>query len=90
MARCHTHTSARACTHPLLAHVALQLPALLLDGLDAVNRLHAHGVQARDLRNPLHACGVAPLATLQGGGLKGAAHNGAQAALLDVILALCE
>lgn len=63
-----------------LAHAAGQLPALLLDVLDPLNRLHAREVAGGDLGDPLHACRVAP-APVHDGGLEGAAHHGAQAAL---------
>jgi hypothetical protein len=38
------NTGTRSNTHPLLADVALQLPSLLLDGLNAIDGLHLHGV----------------------------------------------
>lgn len=63
-----------------LADAAIELPALLLDALDAGDRLHAAVIHSADFRDPVHAGGVAPQPCLRGG-LQSAPLNGAQAAL---------
>lgn len=70
-----------------LADAAVELPALLLDALDAGDRLHTAVIHSADFRDPVHAGGMAPQPCLRGG-LQGAPLNGAQAALgrLAVIL----
>lgn len=70
-----------------LADAAVELPALLLDALDAGDGLHAAVIHSADFRDPVHAGGMAPQPCLRGG-LQGTPLNGAQAALggLAVIL----
>lgn len=63
-----------------LADAAVELPALLLNALDAGDRLHAAVIHSADLRDPVHTGGMAPQPCLCGG-LQGAPLNGAQAAL---------
>ena len=74
-----------------LADAAVELPALLLDALDAGHRLHAPVINSADLRDPVHAGGMAPQPCLCGG-LQSAPLNGTQTALgwLAVILQHCK
>ena len=64
----------------LLADTAVELPALLLNGLDVGDRLHAAVVPHTDLSDPLQAGGMAPQPRLCAG-LQGTPLHRAQAAL---------
>lgn len=72
----------------LLADAAHEVPALLLDALDVAHRLHARDILHGDLRDPLHARGMAPQVVVFSR-LQSAPRDGAQAALRgDLVLLL--
>ena len=50
-----------------LADAAVELPALLLYAFDAGHGLHASVINCADLRDPVHAGGMAPQPCLCGG-----------------------